>query len=238
MRWDMYEVIIERPRGGAGWGREGGRRRAWRRDPESAATREGISMSRGSKHLNENLAPLRRFLESRLGAPWSSVHSEICATLRPTSAVQLHVLQHLDQMVLVRAAVEDGQVIAVDRWGGLRAAWRGRWSRFYVCPTSGTLKLLPARPRPAAPADRDRAIVEGALWRRIEGVWYAIAVAPVPAALTGVRDAVLGPLMALGDRWAREGALREAYGRGDRYAASKRQLGKRELRRLPREVRG
>lgn len=66
MRWDMYKVIVERPR--IGGSHAPSRKRAdqrARQDPEHAPLREPISRGRGSKHLNENLAPLRRYLLGR-----------------------------------------------------------------------------------------------------------------------------------------------------------------------------
>ncbi|MCB9570120.1 MAG: hypothetical protein H6710_23420 [Myxococcales bacterium] len=239
MRWDMYKVIIERPRAGAGWCRDGGRRRRWRHDPESAETHEPMSRGRGSKHLTENLAPLRRFLRRQVGRRWDDVFSEICRTLRPTCAVQFHVLEHLDDMVELHAEEVDGRVFGCPSWGGYRELWRSQSAPFYVSDESGILRLLPERPRPEAPAPRDRAWVGGDYYRRIAGIWYAIELAPVAGADGAARDAVLGKrLRELGeDIWSRRAALREAHGRSDRYAVSKRQIGKRELRRLPSEVR-
>ena len=47
-----------------------------------------------------------------------------------------------------------------------------------------------------------------------------------------------GSLRDFGPDWTRSARLKEQYGRGDRYASAKRQIGKRELRLLPLEVRG
>jgi hypothetical protein len=90
MRSDMFEVIIERPRVDRGRGEGKGRRREPVRQQE-APTWEPVSRGRGTKCLNENLAPLRRFLRSRVGRPWDAVRSEICQLITPRSAVQMHV---------------------------------------------------------------------------------------------------------------------------------------------------
>lgn len=247
MRWDMYEVIIERPRGGAGWARrEKGRERMRDRlDPEQAATREPISMHRGgSKHLNENLAPLRRFLLRRVGRNWDAVYSEICATIRPDSAVQKHVLDHLHRMVYTRVVKRDGALFEHgDR--GVRALPErySRWSPVYVCPDTGVLKKVPRLPKIAAPAQTDVVKIDArGQYRRIDGIWYHVTLTPVPEGI-GIYDrsfdVVLGRyLRDLGSPWSCEARLREQYGYGDRYASAKRQIGKRELRRLPLEVRG
>ena len=143
MRWDMYEVIIERPRGGYRLrARDGRERMRARTDPESAPLHERISMSRGSKYLNENLAPLRRFLQSRVGRLWNKVHSEICEHLRLQSAVQKHVLDHLRDMVHIRVVRHGDVLLEHGRWGA-RELRTSRWSPFYVCPDTEELKRIP-----------------------------------------------------------------------------------------------
>ena len=94
MRKDMAKVLVERPRLGGQGCRKG--RRA--RDPDLLPKFKGMRRFReeqgDSKYLNENLAPLWRYLERQIGRPWDSVWSDICAHLRPTSTVQQHVRDH------------------------------------------------------------------------------------------------------------------------------------------------
>jgi hypothetical protein len=237
----MYEVIIERPRLGGGWrSKERRAEMRFRADPEHAPTSEPISRGRGSKHLNENLAPLRRFLLSRVGRPWNAVHSEIAATLRLTSAVQKHVLDHLREMVYMNVVQIGDDLYECGSWG-VQEFRRSRWTPVYVCPQTGLLKKVPPRParlkpptvRDVVPIDRD------AQYRKIAGQWYRITLSPVPASpdWLDLRDVLLGDLRNLGSTWQRETTLREHYGYRDRYATAKRQIGKNELRRLPQEVR-
>src|SRR5215210_3284575 len=111
MRSDMFEVIIERPRVGASWpDRTKGRRAETNRlHPELSVSREPMSMGRGSKYLNENLAPLRRFLERSVGRPWDAVRAEICAHITMRSSVQKHVLDHVKEMVETSPVLIDGR---------------------------------------------------------------------------------------------------------------------------------
>jgi hypothetical protein len=238
----MYEVIIERPRGGGGWGGKGRRARMRvRAEPEQAPLTEPMSMSRGSKHLNENLAPLRRFLLSRVGRPWDAVHSEICAHLRVTSAVQKHVLDHLRDMVYIHVVREGDGLYELGRYGGKRVLG-SRWAAVYVCPDSGLLKKVPPPPpRSRPPVVREVVPIDAnSQYRKIDGLWFKITLSPLPdaSAWTTARDILLGVLRELGEPWQRAWTLRQNYGRDDRYATAKHQVGKRELRRLPREVRG
>lgn len=241
MRWDMYEVIIERPRVGGKYLRVNGRERERERDPEYAPLLGPISRGRGSKHLNENLAPLRRFLVSRVGRPWNEVHSEICADLRLTSAVQKHVLDHLRDMVYTHVVRAFDQLRVHGRNGVEPLGYRRRNTIAYVCPDTGRLALLPPRPRPRPPQDPDLVQLDAsAQLRRLGGVWYHITLAPVPKDTSFDRafDVTLGRRLAvLGPSWQLGTLLQQRYGRWDRYAVAKRQLGKKELRQIPPELR-
>ncbi|WP_428265574.1 hypothetical protein [Haliangium sp.] len=138
MRRDMAKKLVERPRHG------GGRKRPGRRRPaDESPRREPMSMGRGSKFFGENLAPLRRFLERRVGRPWDQVYREIRARLAPTSTVHMHVLQHLDHMVETRALMVDGVPHHPPGGrGGPRPIAGTRWDSLYVCPDSGRLQRV------------------------------------------------------------------------------------------------
>jgi hypothetical protein len=53
----------------------------------------------GFKVLNENLAPLRRYLEAQVGRPWDKIYSEIAANLCVSNTVQQHVRDHIKDFV-------------------------------------------------------------------------------------------------------------------------------------------
>lgn len=140
MRRDMSKKLVERPR-------FPGRPRKGRALPlEDLPKREGMSRGRGTKRFNENLAPLRRFLERRVGRPWDQVYGEIRARLSPSSAVHMHVLQHLDEMVEKHAILIDGRPHHRSGYGGCQPLRGSRWDRFYVCPQTGRLAQY-SRPR-------------------------------------------------------------------------------------------
>ncbi len=141
MRADMFKIIVERPRRNASHAPHPKLKRT--PDPNIQAIglkRHAYIAARYSKHLNENLAPLVRFLRSRRGRAWDSVFSEICATLDTGSTIKMHVRSHIEDYVLARISVgrrgewmHEGQVLGrVERWG------RGR--TFFVDPRDGILK--------------------------------------------------------------------------------------------------
>jgi hypothetical protein len=117
MRSDMDKVLVERPRRG---GTNTGKRSDRRASKASLENEEGEKRQRmrvvhgdGNKELNENLNPLRRFLESRIGKKWDDVYSEIRKNNKPNSATKYHIFQHLEYMVeLNPIKLKDGRVFA------------------------------------------------------------------------------------------------------------------------------
>jgi hypothetical protein len=145
MRKDMFEIIIERPRYG-GHGSAKGRYAMKRRtNPEVLPCKEPMWFRGKSKELNENLAPLRRFLGRRVGRPWNTVWSELREFLSPKNAVQKHVYDHVLQFVELNPVMIDGIPHHPEARGPNRDqfwplsiyGWRG----FYVCPRTGLLRL-------------------------------------------------------------------------------------------------
>jgi hypothetical protein len=155
-----------------------------------------------------------------------------------TSAVQKHVLDHVKEMVETNPVVIDGCVYHPDARGPRRdqytpiSAYRNY--SFYVCPRTGLLQRAPWRKRSPPPSDpnvrRLRNWVEA---RRIEGIWYAVTFAKVPATqeeYKGCFDVVIKARLSEPRMLDWNGGLEQAYGRRDQYAIGKRQLSKRELR--------
>ena len=98
MRRDMARVIVERPRIRTRNERQG---RACRPDdlPQRESIRRPHVLRRSEKSLNENLAPLRRYLERQVGRPWDNVYSEIAANLRVDNTVQQHLRDDIGDFV-------------------------------------------------------------------------------------------------------------------------------------------
>src|SRR5580700_1309139 len=148
MRSDMHKVIVERPRMlRSEWTN---RKTALRLNgiQLAEAIRDGddydggptrASSSRHEKDLNENLAPLRRYLEKQAGRPWDKVYSEICKTIDTRSAIGLHVLQHINDFVATNVFIENGVVY--------RRSYRHIWPvrDLYVHPTTGLLRRVKKR---------------------------------------------------------------------------------------------
>jgi hypothetical protein len=179
MRDDMARVIVERPRLGSGRTRKG-RARELDDLPKHEGMRRPHMRSGDWKTLNENLAPLRRYLERQVGRPWSKVYSEIAQHLRVDSAVQQHVRDHLSDFV----AVKPRRISR--RWHVGDQPW---YQRLYVDSRDGLLKRtdhLPevkaarrARQRKPQPPERIALAPDRDL-RRIAGLWYEVRLVPLP----------------------------------------------------------
>jgi hypothetical protein len=129
MRKDMARVIVERPRIKPFNCRKG--RQKSRDDlPSHEGMRRAHAQRGDRKELNENLAPLRRYLEKQVGRPWDKVYSEIAECLRVDSTVQQHVRDHLHDFVAIKP-----RRIARS-WYRERILW---WQPLYVDPVTGLL---------------------------------------------------------------------------------------------------
>lgn len=141
MREDMFKVIVERPR----WGSRHGVRSKLRYDKvpgrKKATGRRMVLESEGwTKCLNENLAPLKRYLHKQVGRPWNKVYSEISEHLDTGSTVKQHVRDHLTDFILTDVTVaRDGSFMASNHWGRPMAPdhW---WAKLYVDPNDGLIK--------------------------------------------------------------------------------------------------
>lgn len=182
MRDDMARVIVERPRL-PGFNSRKGRQRALEDLPKHEGLRRAQLLHGDRKQLNENLAPLRRYLEGQVGRPWNKVYAEIAMHLRVDNTVQQHVRDHLRDFVAITPRRQ------IYGWhtslcGGL---W---WQPLYVNPITGLLcrtDQLPEmkarrramRHRTPAPIECIQLTEDRAL-RLIYGLWYEVKLAPLP----------------------------------------------------------
>jgi hypothetical protein len=139
MRADMFKVIVERPRWGAGHAPPVKLKKDKDRHKQIGLKRHAKEQAAYTKSLNENLAPLVRFIQRRVGRRWDDVFSEICAGLDTGSTVKMHVREHLPDFVLrisygrYGELLHEGREVLPDR--------RNRhWPEFYVDPDDGVLK--------------------------------------------------------------------------------------------------
>jgi hypothetical protein len=250
MRGDMPKVIVERPRSG---GSVRLKNRARVDDDEMLPSKIGMKRDArqrgGTKMLNENLAPLKRYLEAQVGRPWDKVWSEVCKNLKPSNTVQQHVRDHIPDFVAIETTLKDGEIWVQHRWS--RGPLKDSHVKLFVDPKSGLLRRNKhwRSWQAAARARRAREAAELAKRMRVvsptkqlhllaDGAWWEVRLAPVPTGFeesrNGVRrhsfekpvfDSVLGAGLSALSR-------ADLYGRSGVYAVGKRQLSKKEMRDL------
>lgn len=250
MRSDMFKVIVERPRKGKNWKSLAVRRRFDWDGPPRAGMRAGI----GHVSLNENLNPLKRFLEAQVGRPWNKVWSEIAANIDRRNTVQEHIYSHIDDFIAVQVEWRDGQ------WRHPPHVYPRRsgddlWQPLYVDPRTALIRRNPNyrswsrrsrdwwKATEAEIARRRRPLGNGLWHMRLEGEWYEVRLAPLPELqeievvnhgqirlrrkTPVVFDLVLKRNVGAGTGSGDQ--LKKLYGSPHLYAVSRRQLSKREM---------
>jgi hypothetical protein len=199
MREDMAKVIVERPRRGNGWRRKGGAEAVVDDDGVKVRGARGNERRSGqkSKNLNENLAPLQRFLASRAGKRWNKVRSEVAEYLKPTSTVQQHVVDHLKDLVALDVKSVDGELMVAQRFGRTWSKLGESGFRLYVHPRSGLLlknkdwrAWASTFKRPAPITDRRRELGPFRQAHRLaDGAWWDVVLEAVPVKRVTERNA-------------------------------------------------
>lgn len=248
MRSDMSKVIVERPRR-QGYDANGKGRL---QDTDLQVSHEGMRAPHirnwGGKQLNENLAPLYRFLQSRVGQCWNDVFSEICFNIKLTSTVQKHVRDHLKHMVATNIWIDDqGEPWAMNNKPVKLSEFAH--VKCWVDPRDGILKKNQAptykqRNQQSAANRRKllaataRRLSDGVELRKLHGVWYQVTIEPIPAVTQRSYTRADGVVQT----WEMGGSaydvilettvFRSRYYNGiSTYCATKRQLSHVELRR-------
>lgn len=259
MREDMCKIIVERPRLIRGDWLRGGREDGFRQFLNSEDRPNKIGIRAGHvnrKWLNENLAPLRRFLISSVGRPWDKVRSEVLTNIDQCSTVQQHIMEHVDDyvitdvMVTPRGELQPGKRGVVFRYrppysrtGALELVEESR-SPLFVDPRTGILRETHAqthRKQTARTASAERASEQAQTLRVIDAthqlrrfneVWYEVTIAPIPGApLREWQKQRMKPdeKQKLSKVWCvLEKRLLSRFD-ADNYVTSKRQLNSREV---------
>ncbi|MBL8548581.1 MAG: hypothetical protein JNJ73_01245 [Hyphomonadaceae bacterium] len=246
----MSKVIVERPRVGHSDSRSrpGRSRPLEDEDGVPLRAREPNGPPRKTKWLNENLAPLKRYLAAQAGRPWNKVYSEISAHLKPSSTVQQHVRDHIEDIVAVRTRMRGGKVVTIGRYGA-EAPLESDWRRLFVHPRTGLLRRNPHRPAIGQLARLGREARARALAERMVEVgpdtqlhlfgqdWFEVRLAPIRSRertrANGLRELVVKPYVDVVKRAGLSDLpLAELYGREGVYAIDKRQISKAEKKRF------
>ncbi|TFW28654.1 hypothetical protein E4O92_20600 [Massilia horti] len=204
MREDMFKVIVERPRlvNSNGYSRDGRKYRNHEETPNHLGMKRGYNLK---KWLNENLAPLRRYLEKQVNRPWNKVYGEIRATIDPRSTVKLHVLQHIDDFVAidthwVETASGGKIIIRGQRWPRKDVPLEESRMILYVHPRTGILlrnrhyvsydkrRRLEREAAQTGKLGVRRMISDDEQLHLIGGIWYRVTLGVLPPARMRIRQ--------------------------------------------------
>lgn len=252
MREDMFKVIVERPRRG-GLTDSSARRH---RNDEYQAGKIGMKQGHISrKGLNENLAPLRRWLAKQAGRPWDKVYSELAGNIDRRNTVQEHIFAHIDQFVERETYMVGKQVYFRGRWRNGNEPISESNAELYVHPLTGM--LLENRKRRTWRQRRDaewsvkqmardavmRELTPMRQLRKLNGCWFEVELSPLPEGVPyqdgpctcirypAVWDAVLKRKVSRAHgHQPSEMQPAADYGKQWVYASAKRQLSAAELK--------
>ncbi|MGE3303816.1 MAG: hypothetical protein AB7M12_11965 [Hyphomonadaceae bacterium] len=238
----MAKVIVERPRLGSKARARPGRDAPLLDDDGEPLRVRAPKRTRQqkTKRLNENLAPLRRFLAAQAGRPWRKVYSEISEHLKPTSTVQQHVRDHVGDIVALHCRMRAGEVWVATDWSGEHPLARDT-RKLYVHPRTGLLLRNPkaysiarafAEARAAEAAERAarmRELAPGVQAHLLgDGAWWEVRLKRRRRPL-GEQNADLDVVLSAGLSTLDPEKL---YGRHGVFAVAKRQFNKAEKKRL------
>lgn len=248
MREDMFKVIVERPRRYKAADAQAAR---WRDDIEGPQ-HLGMRAGYGYRALNENLNPLRRYLRAQVGRPWSKVYSEIAENIDRRNTVQQHIYQHIDDFIAIQVELrEDGRLVDLNqRYGNADVA-----QELYVDPRTELICVNKnyrswrrrqdqrQRAQQVEIDARRRVINPETQLLLLTGEWFEVRVAVLPSEFVTIVvadgqkkrtrktesrfDVVLKRRISRLDERDKRIKL---YGSDTFYAASKRQLSRRELK--------
>ncbi len=178
MRKDMNKVIVERPRKGGVRESSNRRQKELLDDWENSPSRESMKFRhRGNrKSLNENLAPLKRFLLKAVGRSWNKVYSEICENINVTNTVQNHIRQHVPDFVALHVTLINKKPHD-PRYGHII------WHPMYVHPVTGILCKTPKKARTKykqKPTFEQIAIDKYHKYVKVEDLWYFVTFKDIP----------------------------------------------------------
>jgi hypothetical protein len=248
MRKDMFKVVIERPRmikGDSAYKADGRRYRNCEDTPHRISMKRGY---RQHKWLNENLAPMKRFLLAQAGRPWDKVFSELSQGIDLRNTVQAHIFAHIEDFVALHPILV-GDDVMVFEWNKLVPLAKSR-AMLFVHPRTGLLlinrvaaihqrKAKEARQQAAAQALRwTKTLPDGRLAQVIDGQWFTLTLVPLPLCTCQRKgsDPVCCDARAFDvvhKKWfcrQRSFALDRAYGKEGFYAQAKQQISAKQKR--------
>lgn len=258
MRTDMKKVLTERPRRGGIYTYNDFRQREKSGDPDLLPSHQGMKRPYGweTKNFSDLLGPLKAYLRNSVGRRWDDVWSEISQVVGSGNTVDQHLRDHVMMEVETDTFTVDGHVYTLGRRFSRGLAPP---DGLYVDPVDGVLRWWdrPRRTHPQQkqvnglwytwdddgilhPPKENRIYRKGAIYPikllpddqqavRIDGIWYWVEWAETPPPID--KEYVDGERITTRRVYfPRFDFLRRDTVQEGRYAAGKRQMSSRDLR--------
>jgi hypothetical protein len=194
------------------------------------------------KELNEYLAPLRRFLFSRIGQLWDNIYSEIRKNINFNSAIQKHVVDHLiGYVALDTELLSTGEIIRY-KYNGKNSQkfvinnlenGYSKWN-FYVHPTTkilhqacNTYKKIKYN-RIFTPTHDLYQLSETEQYRKLPSGWFYVKLKPFVLCKDIKCDVIFKDYDIKRNIWF----FKNEYGNVKLRAIEKRQLSKKEIKQI------
>jgi len=185
-----------------------------------------------TKHIRDRLAPLYRWLRSKVGQNWDDVYSQLTRELKSNTRSREHLIFHVWRFVERHAIIIAGVPYRKNRQdiplGS--GSWRHR-EPLYVHPETGRLCVVETPPKPRPQKRNDAIEVDSRhQYRKIDDIWYLVSFKGFRGIRFGdeVFDILLGkPLTYLS-------AVREY--KAPKYAYHKRHCTKKEIKAIKKQL--
>ncbi|MFP4300354.1 MAG: hypothetical protein ACLFT0_21305, partial [Spirulinaceae cyanobacterium] len=177
----LDKIIIERPRYGShdkAKKVQGYRKRLYKITQE--AQEDGylqpyLFKPQKTRILSDNLAPLYRWLRSKVGQPWDNVYSQLCQQLETNSVIGQHILHHLWDIVKRHVEIRNNDIYAKHKSKYPLISYGNR-PLFYVHPETGIFCLAPRKQKSETSSQDDVVIINRyQQYRRIDDIWYFVS---------------------------------------------------------------
>lgn len=138
----LDEELIECYRHGTRSNRKNGYKNKLRQNQyEHARSHESMKYmhSGGTKSFNDNLEPMIRFLNARVGKNWNKTHAELCSRLSKRTVSGLHVFNHLYDFVYENTIIKEKKVFCMKFGRYQELVSTEKSPKFYIHQKTGQL---------------------------------------------------------------------------------------------------
>ncbi|GET35702.1 hypothetical protein [Microseira wollei] len=138
----------------------------------------------GKQDFSKNLAPLRRWLFSKVGQHWDDIYSELCQRIDKRTTTGQRLFSHVWDLVERDVVLIDGVLYSKSNreYHFANGRWRRLRKQVYVHPDTGILCFVEKPPREPKPAKEDDRLVIDKYHKycKLNDLWYLVTFQDIP----------------------------------------------------------